>query len=192
MLCDGDTARLSRRSSDYRTPPWGVTDQPPFFNAVIAVATSLPPHGLLACMQDTERALGRDRAHERRWGPRTIDLDLIGYDEAALNDATLTLPHPRLFERAFVLVPLAEIAPDVLISGVRVADALGGSMQAASRSSAPVAPSPQHRATRHATCTRKSVDLWVYWPTRPLMAFCSNDGRGHPDIGCRFPPGDAG
>jgi 2-amino-4-hydroxy-6-hydroxymethyldihydropteridine diphosphokinase len=125
MLCDGETTRLTRRSSDYRTPPWGVTDQPPFVNALIAVATSLPPHDLLARMQNTERALGRDRAHERRWGPRTIDLDLIGYDEVALNDATLTLPHPRLFERAFVLVPLAEIAPDALVSGIRVADALG-------------------------------------------------------------------
>jgi 2-amino-4-hydroxy-6-hydroxymethyldihydropteridine diphosphokinase len=125
MLCDDETTRLTRRSSDYRTPPWGVTDQPPFVNAVIAVATSLPPHDLLARMQNTERALGRDRARERRWGPRTIDLDLIGYDEVALNDATLTLPHPRLFERAFVLVPLAEIAPDALVSGIRVADALG-------------------------------------------------------------------
>jgi 2-amino-4-hydroxy-6-hydroxymethyldihydropteridine diphosphokinase len=125
MLCDGTAIRLKKRSSDYRTPPWGVTDQPPFINAVIAVATSLSPHAIFSRMQDTERALGRDRAHERRWGPRTVDLDLITYDEMTLNDATLTLPHPRLFERAFVLVPIAEIAPDAFIGGVRVAEALG-------------------------------------------------------------------
>jgi 2-amino-4-hydroxy-6-hydroxymethyldihydropteridine diphosphokinase len=124
MLCDGTAIRLKKRSSDYRTPPWGVTDQPPFINAVIAVATSLSPHAIFSRMQDTERALGRDRAHERRWGPRTVDLDLISYDEVTLNDAALTLPHPRLFERAFVLVPLAEIAPGAVIGGVRVVEAL--------------------------------------------------------------------
>jgi 2-amino-4-hydroxy-6-hydroxymethyldihydropteridine diphosphokinase len=124
MLCDGTAIRLKKRSSDYRTPPWGLTDQPPFINAVIAVATALSPHELLSRMQDTERALGRHRSHERRWGPRTVDLDLITYDDVILNDADLTLPHPRLFERSFVLVPLAEIAPDVVIGGVRVAKAL--------------------------------------------------------------------
>ena len=62
MVCDGVAVRLTARSSDYRTPPWGVTDQPPFVNAVIAVATSLPPHGLLARAQECERALGRDRS----------------------------------------------------------------------------------------------------------------------------------
>jgi 2-amino-4-hydroxy-6-hydroxymethyldihydropteridine diphosphokinase len=126
MLCDGDTVRLTARSSDYRTPPWGITDQPPFINAVIAVATALPPHELLARAQDCERALGRERSHEQRWGPRRIDLDLLAYDDIAVNDATLTLPHPRLFERAFVLVPLAEIAADRVIAGIRVRDALKG------------------------------------------------------------------
>ena len=124
LLCDGTQVRLTARSSDYRTPPWGVTDQPPFINAAIAVATTLSPHALLARAQDCERALGRDRAHEQRWGPRPLDLDLLAYDDLAVNDATLTLPHPRLFERAFVLVPLAEIAPDRVIAGVRVRDAL--------------------------------------------------------------------
>jgi 2-amino-4-hydroxy-6-hydroxymethyldihydropteridine diphosphokinase len=124
MLCDGDAVRLAARSSDYGTPPWGVTDQPPFVNTVIAVATSLSPHELLARMQDCERKLGRDRAHERRWGPRTIDLDLLAYDDIELHEPGLTLPHPRWFERAFVLVPLAEIAPDRIIAGVRVRDAL--------------------------------------------------------------------
>jgi 2-amino-4-hydroxy-6-hydroxymethyldihydropteridine diphosphokinase len=124
LLCDGTAVRLTARSSDYRTPPWGVTDQPPFINAVIAVSTSLAPHDVLACAIEIERALGRDRSQERRWGPRTIDIDLLAYDDLVLADADLTLPHPHLFERAFVLVPLAEIAPDRVIGGVRIDDAL--------------------------------------------------------------------
>jgi len=124
LLCDGTDVRLTARSSDYRTPPWGVTDQPPFINAAIAVATTASPHALLERAQACERALGRDRGHEQRWGPRPIDLDLLAYDDLAVKDATLTLPHPHLFERAFVLMPLAEIAPDRVIAGVRVRDAL--------------------------------------------------------------------
>jgi 2-amino-4-hydroxy-6-hydroxymethyldihydropteridine diphosphokinase len=124
ILCGGPQVQLLARSSDYRTPPWGVTDQPPFINAVIAVSTTLAPHTLLTRTQACERALGRDRAREQRWGPRTIDLDLLAYDDLVLNDATLTLPHPHLFERAFVLVPLAEIAPVRVIAGIRVSDAL--------------------------------------------------------------------
>jgi 2-amino-4-hydroxy-6-hydroxymethyldihydropteridine diphosphokinase len=124
MLCDGSEVRLRARSSDYRTPPWGVADQPPFVNLCIAVETGLTPHQLLARAQTVERALGRDRAAERRWGPRPIDIDLIAYDDVALATADLTLPHPRLLERAFVLVPLAEIAPNRMIAGIRVRDAL--------------------------------------------------------------------
>jgi 2-amino-4-hydroxy-6-hydroxymethyldihydropteridine diphosphokinase len=123
-LCDDGAVQLEARSSDYRTPPWGVIDQPPFINAVIGVATSLAPHALLARMQDCERALGRDRAHGRHWGPRPIDLDLLAYDDVTLHDPDLTLPHPHLFERAFVLVPLAEIAADRVIAGLRVRDTL--------------------------------------------------------------------
>jgi 2-amino-4-hydroxy-6-hydroxymethyldihydropteridine diphosphokinase len=124
MLCRDDAVRLTARSSDYRTPPWGVTDQPPFVNAVIAIATSLAPHDLFARAVQVERALGRDRSRERRWGPRAIDLDLLAYDDLTLSEAELTLPHPRLFERAFVLAPLAEIAPNRAIAGIRVRDAL--------------------------------------------------------------------
>jgi 2-amino-4-hydroxy-6-hydroxymethyldihydropteridine diphosphokinase len=124
LLCADGAVRLKARSSDYRTPPWGVTEQPAFTNAVVAVETALPPHGLLARAQEIERALGRDRSRERRWGPRTIDLDLLAYDDVVIADDGLTLPHPGLFERAFVLAPLAEIAPDRVISGVRVGDAL--------------------------------------------------------------------
>lgn len=124
LLCDGNDVRLVARSADYRTPPWGVTEQPPFVNLCIAVDTVLTPQQLLTRGQDVERALGRDRAREQRWGPRTADIDLIAYDDLSLHDGDLILPHPRLFERAFVLVPLAEIAPDLVISGTRVADAV--------------------------------------------------------------------
>jgi len=124
MLCDGAAVRLRARSSDYRTPPWGVTDQPSFVNAVIAVATSLPARALLARLQACEQALGRDRGSERHWGPRVIDLDLLAYDDLVLHEGDLTLPHPLLFERAFVLAPLAEIAADRLIAGISVRQAL--------------------------------------------------------------------
>jgi len=124
LLCEDGAVQLTARSSDYRTPPWGVTDQPAFVNAAIAVSTSLSPHAPLARMQACERTLGRDRARERRWGPRPIDLDLLAYDDVALRAPDLTLPHPRLFERAFVLVPLAEIAADRMIAGIRIRDGL--------------------------------------------------------------------
>ncbi len=122
-FCDGEAVHLLARSSDYRTPPWGVADQPPFINLCLAVATSLAPHDLLARALAVERAFGRDRASERRWGPRPLDIDLLAYDDVTLDGPDLTLPHPRLLERAFVLVPLAEIAPDRRIAGIRVADA---------------------------------------------------------------------
>jgi 2-amino-4-hydroxy-6-hydroxymethyldihydropteridine diphosphokinase len=124
MLCADDAVRLDARSSDYRTPPWGVTDQPAFINAAIVVTTSLDPHALLMRVQSIERALGRDRINERRWGPRPIDIDILAFDDVVLNDPDLTLPHPHLFERAFVLLPLAEIAADRIIAGQRVGDVL--------------------------------------------------------------------
>ena len=124
MLGEAGDIRVIARSSDYRTPAWGVTDQPAFVNAAIAVATRLPPHDLLRRAKEIERKLGRDRLVEQRWGPRPIDIDLLAYDDIQIDDAALTLPHPRLFERAFVLVPLAEIAPDRIIAGTKVGDAL--------------------------------------------------------------------
>ncbi|HVZ53232.1 MAG TPA: 2-amino-4-hydroxy-6-hydroxymethyldihydropteridine diphosphokinase [Pseudolabrys sp.] len=123
LMCDGKEVRLTARSSDYRTPPWGVTDQPPFVNLCIAVETSLSPQALLDRAQAVERALGRDRAREQRWGPRSADIDIIAYDDLTLSEDGLILPHPRLFERAFVLVPLAEIAPDRMIAGRRIGEA---------------------------------------------------------------------
>jgi len=124
LLCESGDARILARSSDYRTPPWGVTDQPPFINRCVAIETELSPLALLDRVQAVERALGRDRARERRWGPRTADIDILAYDDLALDDPRLTLPHPRMLERGFVLVPLAEIAGDRTIGGLRIKDAL--------------------------------------------------------------------
>ena len=124
LLCGESGMRLLARSSAYRTAPWGVEDQPTFINVCIAVETSLTPHQVLARAQAVENALGRDRDKERRWGPRPIDVDVLAYDDLSLQTPELTLPHPRLFARAFVLAPLAEIAPERMIGGVRVRDAL--------------------------------------------------------------------
>jgi 2-amino-4-hydroxy-6-hydroxymethyldihydropteridine diphosphokinase len=124
QFADGKEVTLIARSSDYRTPPWGVTEQPSFINCAIAVETALAPRALLDRGFEVERALGRDRSKEQRWGPRAIDIDLLACDDLSLNEPDLVLPHPRLFERAFVLVPLAEIVPDRLIAGRRVRDAL--------------------------------------------------------------------
>ena len=123
LLCDGEAVWLLARSAAYRTPPWGDPDQPPFINLCIAVETTLSPLALLARAHQVERALGRDRTRERRWGPRTADIDILAYDDLTLDTPELTLPHPRLFERAFVLVPLAEIAPDRVVAGRRIGEA---------------------------------------------------------------------
>jgi 2-amino-4-hydroxy-6-hydroxymethyldihydropteridine diphosphokinase len=123
-FCDGGAVRLLAQSSDYATPPWGVEDQPAFVNRCLAVATALTPRALLERALAVERTLGRDRSRERRWGPRPIDIDLLAYDDIVLDEPGLTLPHPRLLERAFVLAPLAEIVPDRIVAGLRVRDAL--------------------------------------------------------------------
>ena len=108
----------------YRTPPWGVTDQPWFFNACAAVETSLSPRDLLELCLATERSLKRER--RERWGPRTIDLDVLDYAGMTYEDDALTLPHPRIGIRAFVLVPLADIAPEAIVDGKTVAELLIG------------------------------------------------------------------
>ena len=117
LIVERSRGRLLARSSDYETPPWGDTAQPPFINACIRLETATAPRELLDALHEVEAKFGRDRARERRWGPRPLDLDLLAYDDLALAGSELTLPHPRLFERAFVLVPLAEIAPDRAIGG---------------------------------------------------------------------------
>ena len=123
-ICGMAQAALLARSSDYVTPPWGEENQARFINACIEIETSLDPHALLFTLHKIEKQFGRDRAREQRWGPRPLDLDILAYDDVSLQKPELTLPHPRLFERAFVLVPLAEIVPDRLIGGRTVRAAL--------------------------------------------------------------------
>ena len=101
---------VSRESTIYETPPWGYTEQPAFLNMVIETETSLSPRALLRCLKKRENELGRVKNF--RNGPRQIDLDILFYDNLVLDEENLTIPHPRLHERAFVLVPLADIAPE--------------------------------------------------------------------------------
>ena len=110
-------------SSLYRTKPWGVTDQPDFVNACALARSALEPLALLDLVQATERAMGRRPT--RRWGPRPIDIDLLFIEDMRWRDRRLTLPHEGLMQRAFVLLPLAEIAPDLVIDGLRLAEAAG-------------------------------------------------------------------
>ena len=102
-----------RMSRLYETAPLYVTDQPLFLNAVGEAVCQLDPHDLLSALHAIERALGRDRARERRMGPRTIDLDILLCGDLVMDAADLAIPHPRLTERGFVLVPLLEIAPNM-------------------------------------------------------------------------------
>ena len=120
--------RVVRASRLYRTRPWGVQEQPDFINAVAMLDTTLAPRALLDRLHAIERAHGRDRATEPRWGPRTLDLDLLLHGAAVIDAEGLRLPHPRIHERAFVLVPLAEIAPDATIPGAGRARELAGAM----------------------------------------------------------------
>ena len=107
--------RIVNVSCVYETKPVGYTAQPDFLNLAVTVATTLPPHVLLDACLRIETELGRVRLE--RWGPRTVDLDLLSYGEVLLDDNRLTLPHPRMLERGFVLVPLAEIAPELILDG---------------------------------------------------------------------------
>lgn len=107
--------RLLQRSRLYRTPPWGVREQPPFINAAVELDTALSPHALLDALLAIEQRAGRVRGE--RNGPRTLDLDLLHVDGVQLDDPQLTLPHPRMAERAFVLLPLHDIAPTLRLSG---------------------------------------------------------------------------
>ena len=108
----------------YRTAAWGLTDQPDFVNICIAAETVLSARALLDAIQATESALGRERA--LRWGPRTIDIDILAYGDWRIEEPGLDIPHPRMTERAFVLVPLLDIAPDRMIGGRTVRDWASG------------------------------------------------------------------
>ena len=114
--------RVTAHSALYRSAPLGHLEQPDFINAVARLETGLEPEALWAALQGTERAHGRERRF--RDAPRTLDLDLLLYDDARIDSPALTVPHPRMHERAFVLLPLTEIEPEVQIPGRGSARAL--------------------------------------------------------------------
>jgi 2-amino-4-hydroxy-6-hydroxymethyldihydropteridine diphosphokinase len=115
-----------RLSTIRETEPWGYADQPPYLNAVAEVETELSPQELIARLLEVERELGRIRLGPR-WGPRTIDLDLLLYDDAVVEEPDLVVPHPRLHERVFALKPLAELDPSLIVPGKgTVSDLLSG------------------------------------------------------------------
>ncbi len=115
---------VSGRAPLYRTSPVGPVPQPDFTNSVISIETGLSPEQVMALCHEVERSMGRNRSQELRWGPRRIDIDLIAYGDETRDGPDLILPHPRFAERAFVLVPLNDLAPDVMIGGHRVRDYL--------------------------------------------------------------------
>jgi 2-amino-4-hydroxy-6-hydroxymethyldihydropteridine diphosphokinase len=131
VLDDIDGLAVADVSGIYETPPWpppgepGAVEQEPFLNLVVRAVTSLEPHALLAELQLVEAAFGRDRSREQRWGPRILDIDILLQGERELDTDDLVLPHPRLAERAFVLVPLMEVLPGgALPDGRRLASLL--------------------------------------------------------------------
>jgi 2-amino-4-hydroxy-6-hydroxymethyldihydropteridine diphosphokinase len=111
-LLDGRTGKITAKSEVYETAPWGVESQPRFLNACVLLETELPPRGLLSETQTIERELGR--VARERWGPREIDIDILTYGDMLLNEEKLVIPHPLMCERAFVLVPLLDIARDFM------------------------------------------------------------------------------
>lgn len=122
-LLSGPDLRIIRTSRVYESPPWGKPDQPPFLNQVVEVETTLSPEMLLARCREIEDALGRVR--RERWGPRTIDIDILLYGDLVIETSDLVVPHAELRRRAFVLVPLAEVAPALrLPTGETVQDLL--------------------------------------------------------------------
>jgi len=112
LLDEHEGISMGRISQFISTEAVGPPDQDDYRNGAAHVATSLDPEGLLAALGEVEADLGRDRSEEQRWGPRTCDLDLLLFDDIVIDTDTLTLPHPRMHRRAFVLEPLAEIAPE--------------------------------------------------------------------------------
>jgi len=126
-LAAAEGLELVRVSELRETDPVGYEDQPKFLNGVAVVETTVSAHDLLSRLLEIERELGRDRASSERWGPRTIDLDLLVYGDRVIDEPGLRVPHPRIHERGFVLEPLAELAPRLVVPGRgRVSDLLAG------------------------------------------------------------------
>ena len=113
-LGEHDDVEVLRVSQLIETGPVGPPDQGPYLNGAVELKTSLSPAELLSVLHGIEASLGRNREAEERWGPRTCDLDLLLYDDAVIDTDDITVPHPRMHERAFVLAPLVEIAPDTV------------------------------------------------------------------------------
>ncbi|RJP31446.1 MAG: 2-amino-4-hydroxy-6-hydroxymethyldihydropteridine diphosphokinase [Actinobacteria bacterium] len=127
MLDAMEGVRILEVSSVYETAPWGMLEQPDFLNLVALVSTSRDPRGMLAACRDVEEELGRVRAE--RWGPRSIDVDILIFDDLQLEEEDLVIPHPRMLEREFVMVPLLELQPGYTPVGketeARLSDAAG-------------------------------------------------------------------
>lgn len=119
LLCAEGDVRIVKRSRDFKTPPWGITDQPWFANACASVKTPLGARALLQRCLAVERQMGRVRT--QKWGPRVIDLDVLVHRDGTLAEDDLVLPHPRITERAFVLAPLADVDPALVLDGKSVA-----------------------------------------------------------------------
>lgn len=139
MLAADELIRLTAISSLWETPPWGVDEQPHFLNACVVLETSRSPMEMLEICLEIERGHGRERSV--RWGARTLDMDVLYYDDLEQADEVLTLPHPRMLVRSFVLAPLAEIAPGKVIGGVTVGDWLAQvGMEPGMRKLGPLSP----------------------------------------------------
>lgn len=121
LTADG-VVKVVARSRFYRTAPWGVTDQDWFVNACIAIKTDVTARDLLGRCQAVENGMARIRT--QRWGPRNIDVDILTYHDQKIDEPDLIVPHPRIAERAFVLVPLRDVAPDVRIGGASIDEML--------------------------------------------------------------------
>jgi len=114
MLSIDNNIKILKTSSFYETEPWGNKKQAWFINAAMAIETSLSPEELLKCFQNIELKLGRKRGLFKKWQERTIDIDILMYDDKIINTQNLIIPHPYMHERAFVLVPMLEVKPDLV------------------------------------------------------------------------------
>lgn len=122
ILSNNNSIEITNKSKLYETKAWGYTDQADFFNLCLEIETSLDEYGLLKACQDVEQKLNRERII--RWGPRTIDVDILFFNDIILNNENLSLPHPRISERAFVLIPLMDLNQNLLIKGKVISEHL--------------------------------------------------------------------